>query len=123
MFTLQQTQSSTTDSNTVETRSTASIVSLAESQLRRSGHLPLSNIGCEFHQGVLILTGRLTTYYLKQMAQTVVAGLEEVEEIVNRIEVLSPTECRSLHVVSEDVAVGNRFPPSPQIESVLHKEE
>ena len=123
MFTLQQTQSSTTDSNTVETRCTASVVSLAESQLRRSGHLPLSNIGCEFHQGVLILTGRLTTYYLKQMAQTAVVGLEEVEEIVNRIEVLGPTEWRRTHVVSDDVGAGNRFPLSAQIKSVLHKDE
>ncbi|MCH7689004.1 MAG: BON domain-containing protein [Planctomycetes bacterium] len=83
----------------------------------------MCSVSCQHHQGVLILTGHLTTYYLKQMAQTVVAGLEEVEEIVNRIEVLGPTECRSPHVVSDDVGVGNRFPPSPQIESVLHKEE
>ena len=100
-----------------------SVVDAAECQLRRSRYPSLCSVSCQYHRGGLILTGHLTTYYLKQMAPTAVAGLEEVEEIVNRIEVLSPTECRSLHVVSEDVAVGNRFPPSAQIESVLYKEE
>jgi osmotically-inducible protein OsmY len=69
-----------------------SVVDAAECRLRRSGYPSLCSVSCQHHQGVLILTGRLTTHYLKQMAQTVVVGLEEVEEIVNRIEVLGPTE-------------------------------
>ena len=122
MLTMQQAEHQKTHSETLSS-CPISVVDEAECQLRRSRYPSLCSVSCQYHQGVLILTGHLTTYYLKQMAQTAVAGLEEVEEIINRIEVLGPTECRSPHVVSEDVGVGNRFPPSPQIERVLHKEE
>ena len=40
--------------------------------------------------GVLTLRGCLPTYYLKQVAQTSVAGLEGVERIVNLIQVVRP---------------------------------
>lgn len=64
---------------------------IAESHLRSNSYLALKNISCEFRQGVLILKGNLPTYYLKQVAQAVVAPTAGVERIVNEIEVVAPT--------------------------------
>ena len=63
----------------------------AEGHLRRSGYLALRNIGCNCREGVVTLRGCLPTYYLKQIAQHVVAELEGVCGIINQIEVLAPS--------------------------------
>jgi osmotically-inducible protein OsmY len=48
----------------------------------------LRNILCEYHEGVMTLRGSVPSYYLKQVAQTLVASLESVGEINNRLEVV-----------------------------------
>jgi osmotically-inducible protein OsmY len=63
---------------------------LAESHLRSNSYLALKNISCEYQEGVLILKGYLPTYYLKQVAQAVVAPTEGVDRILNQIEVVAP---------------------------------
>jgi hypothetical protein len=62
---------------------------LAQSRLRRSAYLALHSVDCEFRAGVLTLRGRLPSYYLKQVAQAVVATVEGVQHIDNRIEVVA----------------------------------
>ena len=62
---------------------------LAERALRNSPYLSLRNIVCECRDGVLTLRGCLPTYYLKQVAQAVVASIEGVRQLVNDIEVAS----------------------------------
>jgi osmotically-inducible protein OsmY len=42
---------------------------------------------CDYHEGALILRGDVPSYFLKQLAQEAVRGVEGVEEIVNRIQV------------------------------------
>ncbi len=64
----------------------------AESELRRNAYVALKNIACEYHEGVLVLSGCLPTYYLKQVAQETVAHLDGVERIENRIEVVSTSQ-------------------------------
>ena len=66
----------------------AEVVERAESELRRNAYVALKNIGCEYHEGVLTLHGCLPTYYLKQVAQAVVAPIEGVRRVVNEIEVV-----------------------------------
>ena len=63
---------------------------MVERCLRSNSYLALSNISCECLNGVVVLRGCLPTYYLKQVAQEVVAHLEGVERIDNQIEVVSP---------------------------------
>lgn len=58
-------------------------------RLRRSPYLPLREVHCECGGGVLRLWGSLPSYYLKQLAQETVKGLEGVGEIINQIEVLA----------------------------------
>jgi len=63
---------------------------LAESRLRSNSYLALKNVSCDCQAGVLVLRGRLPTYYLKQVATAVVAGLPGVRHIVNQIDVGAP---------------------------------
>ncbi len=59
----------------------------AESLLRECSDLFNRGITCEFHEGVLILRGRVRRYYHKQIAQTIVGGVDGVEQVINHIEV------------------------------------
>lgn len=61
---------------------------IAEERLRNSPYAALRTISCQCHDGVLILEGRLPTYYLKQVAQSVMFDLDGVLEIANSIEVV-----------------------------------
>ena len=61
----------------------------AEVRLRGNSYLALKNISCKCQNGVLTLNGCLPSYYLKQVAQTAVAGVEGVKRIENRIEVVA----------------------------------
>src|SRR5262249_8894297 len=54
-----------------------------------NSYLALKNVRCDFHEGVLTLKGCLPTYYLKQMAQSVVGRIEGVQRIVNEIQVVA----------------------------------
>jgi hypothetical protein len=63
---------------------------LAERRLHSNSYLTLKNVSCDYREGVLTLRGRVPTYYLKQIAQSVVVDLAGVERIDNRIEVLGP---------------------------------
>jgi osmotically-inducible protein OsmY len=69
----------------LEEASATAIVEAAESCLRKNAYLVLRNISCEFRGGVLTLRGCLPTYYLKQIAQSVVLGVAGVERIDNQI--------------------------------------
>jgi len=60
---------------------------LAHAALCRSGYGPLADVQCDFEKGVLVLQGRVPSYYLKQMAQTLVTQLGEISHIDNRLEV------------------------------------
>jgi osmotically-inducible protein OsmY len=62
----------------------------AQTRLRTSGYHELHLISCNFHEGVLSLRGRVSSFYLKQVAQTVVRELDGVDEINNRLEVAAP---------------------------------
>ena len=62
-------------------------------QARHALTLRLSKLSqhltCEFREGLLLLRGRVSSYYYKQVAQEAVLGLEKVEQVVNQIEVIS----------------------------------
>ena len=57
--------------------------SLAERRLRDNAYAALRNVSCEYAEGVLTLRGRLPTYFLRQMAQAAVAGLDGVRAVVD----------------------------------------
>lgn len=63
------------------------VVLAAESRLARCGYPALKAVDCTWRNGVLYLSGRVPSYYLKQLAQEKVRNVKGVEEIVNRTEV------------------------------------
>ena len=67
----------------------ANITHEARIQLRRSSYLAMRGVSCEVQAGTARLHGRLSTYFLKQVAQTIVAGVEGVRMVANQIEVVA----------------------------------
>ena len=59
----------------------------AQSRLRRSGYHELNMVSCEFDDSVLTLRGQVSSFHMKQVAQTLIGTLDGVEEIDNRLEV------------------------------------
>jgi hypothetical protein len=55
--------------------------------LRTSQNHELQQLKCEFRRGTLTLHGRVSSFYLKQMAQETVRDLVGVERIHNELEV------------------------------------
>ncbi len=60
---------------------------LAEKRLRENPYRALRGLSCEYPAGVLVLQSRLPSYYLTQVAQAAVAGIEGVQRIANENEV------------------------------------
>lgn len=59
----------------------------AEQKLLANPHFLNRDIRCDFHEGVLILRGRVRSYYHKQIAQTIAASVNGVEQVINQIDV------------------------------------
>jgi osmotically-inducible protein OsmY len=66
----------------------------AQLRLRKSGYRQLHLISCEFHGSVLTLRGRVSTFHMKQVAQTLIRGMKGVAEINNQLEVVAPPRPR-----------------------------
>jgi hypothetical protein len=66
----------------------------AEDRLRHSEYLELRNISCDVHDGVLTLRGRVPSYHLKQLAQTLLAELAGILRLNNQLEVVSSRDAR-----------------------------
>lgn len=65
------------------------ILELACQALRTSGYTQLRQVQVSLEQGRVTLKGELPTYYLKQVAQSVIQDVAGVREIDNDVRVLS----------------------------------
>jgi hypothetical protein len=81
-----------------------------EHDLRESPYSALRDVHCELREGIAILRGRLPTYYLKQIAQTIAAHITGVRAVVNRIEVVPQRGRRGCPATAD----GARDPDSPR---------
>ncbi len=66
----------------------SAVKQIAQDRLRQSPHAALREVSCECEQGVLVLRGRVPTFYCKQLAQETIGQLEGVVQIVNEIQVV-----------------------------------
>jgi hypothetical protein len=57
------------------------------SALRSSGYRPLWYLECEVDEDLVTLTGVLPSFFLKQVAQTIVMSVDRVREVKNTVEV------------------------------------
>lgn len=62
------------------------IIASAERCLRDSSYA-LRAVRCNYDDGTLLLEGRVSCFYHKQVAQTLVQQVDRVERIVNLLEV------------------------------------
>jgi osmotically-inducible protein OsmY len=60
-----------------------------KAKFRQSPHWDFSGVTCHFFEGVLTLRGQVRSYYVKQMAQELVRPMPAVEQIDNRLQVVS----------------------------------
>ena len=60
----------------------------AKRRILHQPHLAMQRLWCEFDQGRLHLRGQVPSFYLKQLAQEAVVGMEGVHQVVNEIEVV-----------------------------------
>jgi osmotically-inducible protein OsmY len=72
----------------------AQVEEAVQVRMRKSAYLELRRISTTFRGGVLSLHGNVSSYYLRQMAQALVQGLEGIEEIDNQLEVTAPRNSR-----------------------------
>jgi osmotically-inducible protein OsmY len=63
------------------------IADAAKDCLRSSSYHALRGVTCTCDRGVLVLTGHLSSFYYKQLAQEAVASVQGVSRVVNDIEV------------------------------------
>lgn len=59
----------------------------AERLLGASGYTDLRRLRCDCHDGVVSIRGHLSSYFLKQMAQTLVSRIDGVRRVSNLIKV------------------------------------
>jgi hypothetical protein len=61
--------------------------------LQSSGYTALLRLRCEVTDAVVIVHGILPSYYLKQMAQTILQRLEGIQSVMNLVEVRETDSC------------------------------
>jgi len=66
------------------------VVTAVQDRFQRSPFLPLRKVTCSVHDGVLVLRGRVPTYYLKQLAQTIGTSTDGVQQVINDLRVDFP---------------------------------
>lgn len=87
-----------TDFNTEKEVADNRIVSQARARLCQHDYFRCrcKSIDIECREGRLVLMGRLPSFYLKQVLQTVLRGLPDVQRIDNRVDVVSSMELSSV---------------------------
>ena len=73
-----------------KTPADSSIIQQAEAALRNSSHAGLRHVHTRFDDGHITLTGQVASYYLKQLAQTIVGQLPQVASVDNQLQVQGP---------------------------------
>ena len=68
----------------------ASNVDLVERTLRATGYGPLRGIAVTVHARLVILSGRVPSYYLKQVAQTTALAIPGTRHLRNDVDVVRP---------------------------------
>ncbi len=68
--------------------STTHVAAQAAHALKKSSHPGLRNLCVEGTEGNLIISGRVNSYYLKQLAQETIMSVREGMHLVNKVDVI-----------------------------------
>lgn len=74
----------------------------AEAVLSTCPYREVQKINCVLRNGVMFLRGQVSSFYLKQIAQTIMMNIQGVRQVVNAIQVRSTA-------AANDVTRGNDF--------------
>jgi hypothetical protein len=69
--------------------SNAHVATQAVHALKKSSHPALRNLSVEGTEGSLIISGKVSSYYLKQLAQETIMSVREGMRLVNRVDVVN----------------------------------
>jgi hypothetical protein len=69
--------------------SNAHVATQAAHALKKSSHPALRNLSVEGTEGNLIISGKVSSYYLKQLAQETIMSVREGMRLVNRVDVVN----------------------------------
>lgn len=58
-----------------------------DSAIRQNPHLTGHQVFCQHEQGIVVLHGRVKSFFQKQMAQETLKRLDGVEKVINELEV------------------------------------
>ena len=72
---------------TISTKGSGELLQRADSALKGSPHLAGHQLFCQEESGIVVLHGKVGTFFEKQMAQETLKKLDGVEKIVNELEV------------------------------------
>jgi osmotically-inducible protein OsmY len=63
------------------------VVKDAKRRLMKCSYKPVRLVTCDYHEGILILRGHVSSFFHKQLAQEAVRDVAGVDKVVNVIEV------------------------------------
>ncbi|MBX3423531.1 MAG: BON domain-containing protein [Pirellulaceae bacterium] len=66
---------------------TVELLLRVDSAIKRNPHLNGHQVFCQEESGVVVLHGRVSTFFQKQMAQESLKKLEGVEKVINQLQV------------------------------------
>jgi hypothetical protein len=69
--------------------STAHVVTQASHALKRSSHPALRTLSVEGDERALVISGMVTSYYLKQLAQETIMSVRGPYQLVNKVNVVT----------------------------------
>lgn len=69
--------------------STAHVATQAAHALKKSSHPALRKLSVEGMEGNLIISGKVSSYYLKQLAQETIMSVREGHRLVNKVDVVA----------------------------------
>lgn len=64
------------------------LAAAAQDRLQSSAYRGVRSVSCEYHEGVLVLRGRVSSYHQKQLAQEAVKHIAGIREIINAVQVV-----------------------------------
>lgn len=72
---------------TIETAGTGELLQRVDSAIKSSPHLTGHQVFCQEESGIVVLHGKVRSFFQKQMAQETLKKLEGIEKIINELEV------------------------------------
>ena len=72
---------------TIGTSETGELLQRVDSAIKTSPHLSGHQVFCQEESGIVVLHGKVCSFFQKQMAQEALKRLDGVEKVINELEV------------------------------------